>query len=148
LGQNSVARPGFAAARSTSAPTNVRYRDAQERADLAAEAALRLAYREAAQLYADAARIIAPIDTEMARTYRIKGASSLRSLGLEFGENDALTEAIDQFKSLLSECDRAREPFEWARLQVWIGIAAMDLGERESGTARLEQAIAKFLAAM
>src|SRR5262245_312072 len=37
---------------------------------------------------------------------------------------------------------REREPRQWARTQYALGLALLRLGERESGTARLEEAVA------
>src|SRR5258708_5613357 len=51
-----------------------------------------------------------------------------------------LTEAADAYR----ENTRARAPIEWARNQNNLGFALGVLGERESGTARLEEAIAAF----
>jgi hypothetical protein len=40
---------------------------------------------------------------------------------------------------------RARVPLDWAATQMTLGTALAALGERESGTARLEEAVAAYL---
>jgi hypothetical protein len=48
----------------------------------------------------------------------------------------------------LEEYTRERVPLEWARTQHNLGSALSSLGERESGTARLEEAVAAYRAAL
>jgi hypothetical protein len=48
----------------------------------------------------------------------------------------------------LQENTRAREPLEWAKTQINLGVALETLGERESGTARLEEAAAAYREAL
>ena len=43
---------------------------------------------------------------------------------------------------------RARVPLEWATTQMNLGIRVRKLGERESGTARLKEAVAAYRAAL
>ena len=43
---------------------------------------------------------------------------------------------------------RERVPLDWARTQMNLGVALQRLGERESGTARLEEAVAAYRAAL
>ena len=43
---------------------------------------------------------------------------------------------------------RARVPLDWAATQNNLGIALRTLGERESGTARLEEAVAAYREAL
>jgi hypothetical protein len=42
------------------------------------------------------------------------------------------------------ERTRARVPLDWAQTQNNLGLALWSLGERESGTARLEEAVAAY----
>jgi hypothetical protein len=44
----------------------------------------------------------------------------------------------------MEECSREREPLAWASRQNSFGCAQLKLGERVSGTAHLEQALAAF----
>ncbi|MEM7729963.1 MAG: tetratricopeptide repeat protein, partial [Pseudomonadota bacterium] len=48
----------------------------------------------------------------------------------------------------LQEHTRERVPLDWAATQNNLGNALLSLGERESGTARLEQAVAAYRAAL
>jgi tetratricopeptide (TPR) repeat protein len=48
----------------------------------------------------------------------------------------------------LEEMTRARVPLQWATTQNNLGAALRALGERESGTARLEEAVAAYRAAL
>jgi hypothetical protein len=43
---------------------------------------------------------------------------------------------------------QARVPLDWAAMQNWLGNALKVLGERESGTAHLEAAVAAYRAAL
>jgi hypothetical protein len=43
---------------------------------------------------------------------------------------------------------RERVPLDWAQTQNNLGVALKDLGELESGTARLEEAVAAYRAAL
>ena len=49
---------------------------------------------------------------------------------------------------MLEEWTRARVPLDWARTQNNLGDALWALGKRESGTTRLEEAVAAFRAAL
>jgi len=48
----------------------------------------------------------------------------------------------------LEEYPRDRVPLQWALTQTNLGAALWTLGEREGGTARLEEAVAAFRAAL
>jgi hypothetical protein len=48
------------------------------------------------------------------------------------------------YRAALQEGTREREPFDWAQTQKNLGIALQKLGEQESGTAQLEEAVAAF----
>jgi hypothetical protein len=48
----------------------------------------------------------------------------------------------------LEERTRERVPLQWAMTQMNLGTALETLGERESGTARLEEAVAAYRAAL
>jgi tetratricopeptide (TPR) repeat protein len=49
---------------------------------------------------------------------------------------------------LVAQCPRERVPLQWAMTQHNLGIALSKLGEREAGTARLEEAVAAYRAAL
>jgi tetratricopeptide (TPR) repeat protein len=61
--------------------------------------------------------------------------------GDQKGDNTALLIAIAIYQDMLKECTRERAPLTWATIQNNLGNALKTLGERESGTARLEQAV-------
>ena len=48
------------------------------------------------------------------------------------------------FRAALEERTRDRVPLQWATTQNNLGLALWRLGERESGTARLEEAVAAY----
>ena len=52
------------------------------------------------------------------------------------------------YRAALEEWTRERVPLDWAMTQNNLGNALRTLGERESGTARLEEAVAAYRAAL
>ena len=52
------------------------------------------------------------------------------------------------YRAALEERSRERVPLDWAMTQNNLGTALTRLGERESGTARLEEAVAAYRAAL
>jgi tetratricopeptide (TPR) repeat protein len=109
-----------------------------------------LQYREAAGHFAKAATIMPPFDAnDGARIgYLQREADALYRQGDEFGDNGALTDAIDRFKRILILLPRERVPREWAAIENGLGISLLKLGEREAGTARLEEAVSAFREAL
>src|SRR5438132_918926 len=110
----------------------------------------RLRYTEAAKHFANAAGVFLPkSDYEDKRiSYLQKEASALFQQGAEFGDNGALLSAIERYKRLVDLAPRERVPLDWARLQDGLGIALTIFGRRESGTAKLEEAIATLREAL
>ena len=51
---------------------------------------------------------------------------------------------ITTFREALKERTRERVPLDWAGTQNNLGTALWDLGERENGTAKLEEAVTAF----
>ena len=80
--------------------------------------------------------------------YLQREANALYQQGDEFGDNRALLSAIERYKRLVDLMPRERVPLDWARAQNNLGIALRVLGERESGTAKLEEAIAAYREAL
>ncbi len=107
-----------------------------------------LHYRDAAKDLNEAAELVERFDREAAWNLRIAQASDLYAQGDEFGDNDALTEAISVYRSGLLLAPRLQHPLDWAMTQMGLGAALQALGERESGTARLEEAVAAYRAAL
>jgi tetratricopeptide (TPR) repeat protein len=122
-----------------------------EAAFLAQEArvdALQLAYRTAAAKYAEAASLVAPFDAERQWRFLVDQADELYRQGEEFGDNDALTDAIDVYRRCVALAPRPERPLDWAMTQRYLGNALGVLGERESGTARLDESVSAFRAAL
>jgi hypothetical protein len=55
-----------------------------------------------------------------------------------------LEEAVAAYRTALAERTRERVPLDWAMTQNNLGTALRALGERDSGTAQLEEAVAAF----
>jgi hypothetical protein len=55
---------------------------------------------------------------------------------------------VTAYRAALEERTRERVPLQWATTQNNLGTALSMLGERESGTARLEEAVAAFTACL
>jgi tetratricopeptide (TPR) repeat protein len=110
----------------------------------------RLRYAEAAKYFANAAAVFPPQSTYDNRriSYLQKEAYALIQQGYEFGDNGALLSAIELRKRLVELLPRERVPLEWAGAQNNLGFALWALGERESGTANLEEAVATFREAL
>jgi tetratricopeptide (TPR) repeat protein len=110
----------------------------------------RLRYGQAAGHFANAAGVIAPGSAfeDKRIKYLEREAIALYQQGDEFGDNNALRLAIERCNRLLDLQSRARVPLDWARTQTNLGMALRTLGERESGTARLEEAVAAYRAAL
>jgi hypothetical protein len=124
---------------------------AETRAERAAAAKLRLnpaGYREAVGHYAEAAQIAEKADPAAANGYARQQGEMLIDLGTEFGVNAALVEAIDHFRAHASLARRNFDPMGWAADQNSLGNALSILGERESGTIRLEEAAAAYRLAL
>ncbi|MBL8437542.1 MAG: tetratricopeptide repeat protein [Zoogloeaceae bacterium] len=69
--------------------------------------------------------------------------------GDQLGKNDDLRRAIRIYREVaLPLAPRERVPRDWAATQNNLGTALQALGERESGTARLEQAVQAYRAAL
>jgi tetratricopeptide (TPR) repeat protein len=117
---------------------------AETKAAQAAVAHARLNYREAAALYAEASRIVEAVDVAAARDYLHSQANTLVTLGEQFGDYQALQEAIQLFKSIIPVTSKAVDPIRWVAARVDLGNALLGLGERESGTQKLEQAVAVY----
>jgi tetratricopeptide (TPR) repeat protein len=125
---------------------------ARGRAALLAErgrvSGLQLQYREAATDYLAAADLVA-FDPAAAWNHALYAADALESRGDEFGDNAALVDAIAMYRDkVLPRAPRSERPYDWAATQNNLGLALWALGERESGTAHLEEAVAAFRAVL
>ena len=115
-----------------------------------ASALARLRYREAAGHFANAAVVLPQTDEylDVRFNYLSQEADALYKQGDELGDNAALRLTIDRRRSMLELQTRERVPLDWAQTQTNLGLALWRLGERESGTARLEEAVAAYRAAL
>lgn len=105
-------------------------------------------YREAADLFGQAAELVPPDRLDDAVDYRKSQADALYREGGERGDNPALIASVEIWRRVLQSHNRERVPLDWAKTQTNLGKALGILGEREAGTARLEQAVAAFRVAL
>jgi tetratricopeptide (TPR) repeat protein len=107
-------------------------------------AAIRLDYRRAGSLYAEAATIPG-LSVLLQWRYQAQHALVLADLGRDFMDNAALEEAIDLYETqVLALAPRAERPDDWAATQLNLGNALGALGQRQRGTWMLEKAIKAF----
>jgi tetratricopeptide (TPR) repeat protein len=104
---------------------------------------LQLRYREAEGYYRQAAAFVAT-DPVTARGYSLEAAASLYAQGKEFGDNAALSDAIQAYGSALATVSREQAPLDWAAIENDLGNALERLGERDSASTRLEAAVAAY----
>jgi tetratricopeptide (TPR) repeat protein len=104
----------------------------------------RLRYAEAATHFANAAAVFPPNGAHEDKriSYLTNEANALYQQGDELGDNGALLSALERRRRLAELMTRERARLEWPRVQNSLGIAIFTLGQRESGTARLEEAVA------
>jgi hypothetical protein len=105
-------------------------------------------YREAAELFAQAAEYVPSTKSKERNGYLQREADAFYRLGDERAENAALLRAIELYRGLLSETSRERVPLDWAMTQNNLGTALAWLGERESDRALLGEAVAAYRAAL
>ncbi|MGA7454472.1 MAG: hypothetical protein WBW73_25535 [Rhodoplanes sp.] len=106
----------------------------------------KLQYGEAAKRFAEAAAALPAESAHQDKRigYLLKEADALYRQGDEYGDNGALLAAIERQRSLLNLTPRERVPLDWAMTQNNLGNALRRLGERESGTDRLNEAVAAY----
>jgi tetratricopeptide (TPR) repeat protein len=75
-------------------------------------------------------------------------ANAEAAIGNQSGDSWAFIRSIKAYRAALKTWTRESVPFMWARTQLKLGMALMQLGFRESGTARSLEAIAAFRAAL
>jgi tetratricopeptide (TPR) repeat protein len=108
----------------------------------------RLRYVEAARHFGTAASRLLSGPEDKRLGYWEQEASALYRHGDEFGDNDAARLAIERYRQILAVTPRERVPLAWAMTQTGLGNALQTLGGRESGTGRLEEAVAAYRAAL
>ena len=134
--------------KSLSAVSGAMLNAAQAKAGRARIRKIGLDYRDAAQLYLDAAALVKNVDQDLYLKYLADAADTYYDLGNEFGDNASLDRSISLWKELLEHLPRNKAPNDWATTQNNLGNALARLGERESGTARLEEAVAAYREAL
>src|SRR5215468_8747578 len=103
----------------------------------------RLRYADAAKHFANAAGAFPANSAHEDKriTYLQKQAHAFYLQGEEFGNNGALLSAIEGFKRVLVMTPRERAPLVWASTQNNLGTVLSRVGERQSGTTKLEEAV-------
>ena len=105
-------------------------------------------YVEATALFEHASDLLPRGDAGQMFDLRSRAAEALYRQGDERGDNAAFKQAIAIYQTLLAGMTRERAPLDWATTQMNLGTALARLGERESGTARLEEAVVAFNACL
>ncbi len=122
---------------------------AQERAawvEAAEDARNALDYRAAAEAYAEAAATVDEADTQERWKWFYEEWYALYLLGLEYGDNAALEGAAAKADTMTRAFPRADHPALWAKAMGNRANTLQELGEREQGTARLDEAVTAFRA--
>jgi len=118
---------------------------AESRAERGRLARLRIDYRKAAEHYAEASRLAEPADVETAWRHALAQADVLDDQGDEFGDADACLAAIALLKNrVLPLAPRNTRADDWAATMNTLGVALSTLGQRESGTTYLDEAVTAF----
>jgi hypothetical protein len=103
-----------------------------------------LRYADAAKQFKEAADLV-PAGYLHATASCLHGrAYALYHEADERGGNAALNQSIDTWRPVFPYRTRQRAPLDWALTENDLGDALELLGERESRTARLEEAVAAF----
>ena len=105
-------------------------------------------YKEAAQLFGQAADYVPTGHASEPNGYLLRQEHALFREGDERGDNLALENAAAVCQRALEQYPRSKAPLAWSGIQLRRGSALLRLGERESGTARLEEAVAAYRAAL
>jgi tetratricopeptide (TPR) repeat protein len=93
-------------------------------------------------------QVLGPLDAESRGSYAVTVARPLYDFGDLAGRNDALAAAIEFYRLALIDRPRERNSFDWAATQNNLGTALSTLGQRESGSARLQEAVDAYEAAL
>lgn len=107
-----------------------------------------LNYRDGARDLDEAASLVERFDLPAAWELRILQGTDLYSQGDQFGDNQALLDAIGIYRRALTIMPREQAPRSWAMTQFNLGNALRCLGEREVGTERLEEALLAYRAVL
>jgi tetratricopeptide (TPR) repeat protein len=105
---------------------------------------LELRFRDAANKYSEAANFVAKFDVEGVWGLLMHQADALFAQGKQFGDNEALGDAIAIYRRCLTLAPRPKRPLDWATTQNSLGLALAKLGERDSSTENLKDSVAAF----
>ena len=105
-------------------------------------------YTEAAELFGQAANYVPGGHAREKGGYLLRQANALYRQGDERGDNNALRSSIEVLGRALAEYPRSEAPLDWAETKADLGNVLWRLGEREKGTARLDEAVDAFRAAL
>ena len=108
----------------------------------------RLRYPEAARRFAEAATKVPQGHEDERWKYLNAEATAFYRQGNEFGDNTAAASAIERYCHLAELRPQNAFPRDWATTQNNLGNALKALGDRDSGTARLEEAVTAFREAL
>jgi uncharacterized caspase-like protein len=122
--------------------------EAASRAARAGVARTRLDYRAAAADFAAAAGLASRWDQREAWRFTMKQADSLRDFGEEFGETDAIAEAVDTYHAGLKLVPRGSCADDWADTHNRLGNCLRMLGEARGDLELLRRAAEAFRNAM
>jgi tetratricopeptide (TPR) repeat protein len=103
-----------------------------------------LRLRRSADHFREAARLVPAIEESKRRFYLQKAAEALYLHGEAFSDDQALEEAIQQYRTLAGEYDPQADPAIWGTVQSNLGRALWDLGSREASPVLLEQAVEAY----
>jgi tetratricopeptide (TPR) repeat protein len=108
---------------------------------------LALRYRDAAARYQEAEALVgfSPEGVTRCRTGR---ANALLRQGEEFGDHQALLDALAPFRQIVESFPRDVKPLWWAASMCDMAVAVVALGRHERGTARLEEAAGLYRQAL
>ena len=107
--------------------------EAAATADIAAARAARLDHRGASELYAEAASIPG-LPREQQFRWRAYQAETLRDLGVDFGDTDALAEAVNLYRNtVLPLVAKERFPDDWTEARNGLAVALCALGNPIGG---------------
>jgi tetratricopeptide (TPR) repeat protein len=109
---------------------------------------LQISYKSAAEKYQEAASLIAGFDPHRQWQLLLDRAGELYSQGDQFGDNEALMQAIAADRDAVSRANRDGAPRDWARAQNSLGLALLSVGRRDTDNTHLEGAVTAFRAAL
>lgn len=117
-----------------------RLADAAIYARRAGAASLVADYLSAAKDYAKAYSLVEKWDDRLKWNYKNLEAQALREHGYEKGDNAALEQSIAAYEQVLSFIPNGEKNNDWATTANNMGVAYLDIAERDCDTKRLRQA--------